>query len=160
MSQLILNSGTPSDAFIAESRKTGSTPQNRFYFWMSGLDSGNPRIDLTDRLIDAGAVTREIKTEIGKTAQPVAAAITVSLSNDDGYLSDQRSDSLLYNRYYIDSHVRLWSGWGLPNGNTELLLASGHVAEPSEAVRERKLTVFCGLRRRGPAGIAVEKSCV
>jgi len=121
MSQIILNSGNPSDLFIAASRDSGSTPKNKLFFWMSGMDSGNPRIDLTDRLITAGAVTREIKTEIGKTAQPVAAALTINLSNDDGWFSDQRTDSLFYNRYYINSHIRLWSGWALPNGNTELL---------------------------------------
>ena len=80
--------------------------------------------DSNNKLISFGAIDREKSITITGTDKIVAADVTFKLDNSSGTFSPLNSNSIFYNKDYLNSIIKIWAGF-VNVGGTAIVVQKG-----------------------------------
>ena len=128
----------PDDEFIVEENRKCNFPQKRVLFFhdslpdntVAGPDGALKYIDLTDRTVQIGSISRTIPSSPSDNSSMVVSDLKLTVDNSDYYFSDRNEDSpfktiLDDGENYIGwddgGRVEIWCGFNYDTNITKLI---------------------------------------
>jgi len=107
----------PSSTFFNAENQKNNQPIFDVFFWINGT-----KYDLTDRLISANVLNREMFYDPGKSQKLVIPDAKLVFENTDKYLSDNDTSSIFYQKTYMGQLIEIWTGFKLDDNKSEFLI--------------------------------------
>jgi len=129
----------PSDQFLNVESLKNNQPTFDIFLWIDGT-----KYDLTNRLISANVLNREMFHDPGRSQKLVIPDAKLVFENTDKYLSDNNPDSILYKKTYMGQPIEIWAGFELDDNVSELIIQANMKVKFIELdTTKATATIYC-----------------